>query len=140
MFIGKKNGNIVAFNEFKDDLAINASAKGITFDSIEQTEEPIVPYYNTHNDGIYFKQSEVPEEPADVFNVRQQALRQEQYAILSDPITNHIAVIRDRIAQGDYSSDGERNTMESTIADLYLKRKNIRLQIANDLPYKETGN
>jgi hypothetical protein len=138
MFIGQKNGNIVAFNESKDDLTVNASVKRTTFDSIEEAEEPIVPYHKTPNDGIYFKQSGVPEEPAEIFNVRQQALRQEQYAILSDPIANHIAVIRDRITQGDYQSDGERNAMEDTIADLYIQRKNIRLQIANDLPYKET--
>jgi hypothetical protein len=140
MFIGKKNGNIVAFNESMHDLAINASAKGITLDAIEETDEDIVPYHNTPNDGIYFKASEVPEEPVDIFNGRQQALRQERYAALSDPITNHSAVIRDRIAQGDYSSDGERKNLEDTIAELYIKRKAIRQQIANDFPYKETGN
>jgi hypothetical protein len=137
MFIGKKNNSIVAFNESRDDLLLNATIKGITLDSIEETEEQIVPSYNTPNDGIYYKLSEVPEEPLHSFNGKQQARRQEQYTILSDPITSHIAVIRDRIANGEYSSDDEKTSWENTIADLIAKRKDIRSQIANDFPYKD---
>jgi anti-sigma28 factor (negative regulator of flagellin synthesis) len=137
MFIGKKNNSIVAFNGSRDDLLLNASIKGITLDSIEETTEQIVPSYNTQNDGIYYKLSEVPEEPPESFNVKQQARRQEQYAILSDPITSHIAVIRDRIANGEYFSDDEKIAWEGTIADLLAQRNDIRLRIVSDFPYKE---
>jgi hypothetical protein len=136
MFIGKKNDHIVAFSKSREDLAVNASIKGITLDSIEETEEQIVPSYNTPNDGIYYKLSEVPEEPPDSFNGKQQALRQEQYAILSDPITSHISVIRDRIANGEYSSADEKKSWEDTISELLAQRKDVRQRIANDLPYK----
>jgi hypothetical protein len=136
MFIGKKNDHIVAFSKSREDLAVNASIKGITFDSIEETEEQIVPSYNTPNDGIYYKLSEVPEEPPDSFNGKQQALRQEQYAILSDPITSHIAVIRDRITNGEFSSADEKRDWEDTISELLVQRNDVRQRIANDLPYK----
>jgi hypothetical protein len=139
MFIGKKNNSIVVFSESQDGLATNASIKGITLDSIEETTEQIVPSYNTPNDGIYYKLSEVPEEPVNSFNGRQQALRKERYAILSDPITSHIAVIRDRIANGEYSSDDEKTSWEDTIADLIAQRNDIRQRIADDLPYKEAN-
>jgi anti-sigma28 factor (negative regulator of flagellin synthesis) len=137
MFIGKKNNSIVVFNESRDDLAINAAIKGITLDSIEETTEQIVPSHNTQNDGIYYKLSEVPEEPPESFNGKQQARRQEQYAILSDPITSHIAVIRDRIANGEYSSDDEKIAWEGTITDLIAQRNDIRSRIAEELPYKD---
>jgi hypothetical protein len=100
--------NIVAFNESEEELLINGSIKGITFDSIEETEEQIFPSYNTPNDGIYYKISEIPQEPPESFNARQQSRRQEQYSILSDPITSHIAGIHDRIAHGEYSSQDEK--------------------------------
>jgi hypothetical protein len=81
--------------------------------------------------------SEVPEEPVNSFNGRQQALRQERYAILSDPITSHIAVIRDRIANGEYSSDDEKTSWENTITDLIAQRKDIRSRIVEEFPYKK---
>ncbi|MDR1528126.1 MAG: hypothetical protein LBS22_00875 [Puniceicoccales bacterium] len=137
MFIGKKNNSIVAFNESRDDLLLNATIKGITLDSIEETEEQIVPSYNTQNDGIYYKLSEVPQEPPHSFNGKQQAWRQERYAALSDPITSHIAVIRDRIANGEYSSEDEKIAWEGTITDLLAQRKDIRSRIAEELPYKD---
>jgi hypothetical protein len=140
MFIGKKNGNIVAFNGSQEELAINGSIKGITFDSIEETEEQIVPSHNTPNDGIYYKISEVPQEPPESFNARQQSRRQEQYSILSDPITSHIAVIRDRIANGEYSSQDEKTDWEDTIAGLLAQRNDIRQRIADEFPYKATDN
>jgi hypothetical protein len=140
MFIGKKNNHIVAFNESREELAINAAIKGITLDSVEETEEQIVPSHNTPNDGIYYKVSEVPEEPADSFNKRQRVRRQEQYAILSDPITSHIAVIRDRIANGEYASDEEKMDWEDTILELLAQRRDVRRRIANDFPYKIVGN
>jgi hypothetical protein len=137
MFIGKKNNSIVVFNESRDDLLLNATIKGITLDSIEQTDEHIVPSYNTPNDGIYYKLSEVPEEPPESFNGKQRVRRQEQYSILSDPITSHIAVIRDRVANGEYSSDDEKIAWEGTITDLLVQRKDVRSRIADDFPYKE---
>jgi hypothetical protein len=136
MFIGKKNNSIVVFNESRDDLLLNATIKGITLDSIEETEEQIVPSYNTPSDGIYYKLSEVPEEPPESFNGKQQVRRQEQYTILSDPITSHIAVIRDRIASGEYSSADEKTSWEDTVTELLTQRNDIRQQIANDFPYK----
>jgi hypothetical protein len=137
MFIGKKNNSIVVFSESQDGLAINASIKGITLDSVEETTEQIVPSHNTHNDGIYYKLSEVPEEPVNSFNGRQQALRKERYAILSDHITSHIAVIRDRIANGEYSSDDEKTAWENTITDLIAQRNDIRSRIVEEFPYKK---
>ncbi|MDR1528774.1 MAG: hypothetical protein LBS22_04305 [Puniceicoccales bacterium] len=137
MFIGKKNNSIVVFNGSQNDLIANAAIKGITLDSIEQTDEQIVPSHNTQNDGIYYKLSEVPEEPLHSFNAKQRVRRQERYAALSDPITSHIAVIRDRIANGEYSSADEKTSWEGTITDLLLQRRGIRSQIANDFPYKE---
>jgi hypothetical protein len=140
MFIGKKNNSIVVFNESRDDLATNAAIKGITLDSIEETDESIVPSHNTPNDGIYYKLSEVPEEPPESFNTKQRTRRQERYAALSDPITNHIAVIRDRIANGEYSSADEKMDWENTIAELITQRNDVRQRIADDLPYKTTDN
>ena len=138
MFIGKKNGNIVAFNETQEELAINGAIKGITFDTIEETEEQVVPSYNTPTDGIYYKLSEVPEEPPESFNTKQQVLRQEQYSIISDPITSHISVIRDRIAHGEYSSEDEKTDWENTIADLLVQRRDIRQRVVDQFPYKPT--
>jgi hypothetical protein len=73
--------------------------------SIEETEEQIVPSHNTVHDGIYYKFSEDCVLPPESFNAKQQARRQELYSTLSDPITSHIAVIRDRLANGEYSSE-----------------------------------
>jgi hypothetical protein len=140
MFIGKKNDHIVAFSKSREDLAVNAYVKGITLDSIEETEEQIVPSYNTHNDGIYYKLSEVPEEPPDSFNAKQQALREVRYREESDPITSHIAVIRDRIANGEYASADEKRDWEDAIAELLVQRKDVRQRIANDFPYKTASN
>jgi hypothetical protein len=136
MFIGKKNNHIVAFNESREELAINGFIKGITFDSIEETEEQVVPSHNTPTDGIYYKLSEVPQEPPDSFNAKQQARRQEQYSVLSDPITSHISVIRDRIAGGEYSSEDEKTDWENTISELLVQRRDIRQRIANEFPYR----
>ena len=136
MFIGKKNGNIVAFSESEKGLAANGTIKGITFDSIEETTEQIVPSHNTPADGIYYKLSEVPQEPPESFNAKQQVRRQEQYASLSDPITNHIAVIRDRIANGEYSSEDEKSVWENTISDLLAQRRDIRQRVAEEFPYR----
>jgi hypothetical protein len=140
MFIGKKNDHIVAFSKSREDLAVNAYIKGITLDSIEETEEQIVPSYNTPNDGIYYKLSEVPEEPPDSFDAKQQALREVRYREESDPITSHIAVIRDRIANGEFSSADEKRSWEDTIEELLVQRKDVRQRIANDLPYKTASN
>jgi hypothetical protein len=140
MFIGKKNNHIVAFNESWEELAINAAIKGITLNSMEETEEQIVPSHNTQNDGIYYKLSEVPEEPTDSFNARQRVLREARYGEESDPITSHIAVIRDRIANGEYSSSEEKMDWEDTILELVAKRRDIRQRIAEDFPYKTVDN
>jgi hypothetical protein len=59
--------------------------KVITFDSIEETNEPIVPFYNTVNDGIYYKQSEAPSMPTDMTNEMVRNKRRELYGIMSDP-------------------------------------------------------
>jgi hypothetical protein len=140
MFIGKKNNHIVVFNESREELAINAAIKGITLDSMEETEEQIVPSHNTPSDGIYYKLSEVPEEPPDSFNKRQRVLREARYGEESDPITSHIAVIRDRIANGEYSSDEEKMDWEGTIAELLAQRRDVRQRIADDFPYKTVEN
>jgi hypothetical protein len=137
MFIGKKNGNIVAFNESQGDLAINASIKGITLDSIEETEEPIVPYYNTPNDGIYYKQSEVPPTPPNMANEIIRNRRRELYEEASDPITNNISVLRDMIALEDYSTENELQAIGEEISALYLERKSIREQIVANNPFVE---
>jgi hypothetical protein len=137
MFIGKKNGNIVAFNESLEDLAINASIKGITLDSIEETEEPIVPYYNTPNDGIYYKQSEVPPIPPDMANEIIRNRRRELYEETSDPITNNISVLQDMIALEDYSTENELQAIREEISALYLERKSIREQIVTTNQFVE---
>jgi hypothetical protein len=135
MYIGKKNGNIVAFNKSQEDLAINASVKGITLDSIEETEESIVPYYNTIHDGTYYKQSEVPLMPPDVANEVIRNRRRELYKEMSDPITNNISVLQDMIAQEDYSTGNELQAIGEEISVLYLERKSIREQIITDNPF-----
>jgi hypothetical protein len=68
----------VAFNESRDDLMLNTAIKGIALDSMEETTEEIVPSHNTTHDGTYYKLSEIPEEPTDSFNGKQQARRQER--------------------------------------------------------------
>ncbi|MDR1528249.1 MAG: hypothetical protein LBS22_01530 [Puniceicoccales bacterium] len=137
MYIGKKNGNIVAFNASQEDLAINASIKGITLDSIEETEEPIVPYYNTVHDGIYYKQSEVPSVPPDIANEATRNRRRELYEKMSDPITNNISVLQDMIVREDYSTEDELQAIGEEISALYLERKSIREQIVADNPFVE---
>jgi hypothetical protein len=137
MFIGKKNGNIVAFNESQEDLAINASIKGITLDSIEETEEPIVPYYNTVHDGIYYKQSEMPSMPPDMANEIIKSRRRELYKEVSDPITNNISVLQDMITLEDYSTEYELQAIREEISALYLERKSIREQIVTNNPFVE---
>ncbi|MDR2432221.1 MAG: hypothetical protein LBD34_00500 [Puniceicoccales bacterium] len=137
MFIGKKNGNIVAFNESQEDLAINASIKGITLNSVEETEEPIVPYYNTVHDGIYYKQSEAPSMPSDMANEITRNRRRELYEEMSDPITNNISVLQDMIALEDYSTENELQAIREEISTLYLERKSIREQIIANNPFVE---
>jgi hypothetical protein len=140
MFISKKNNHIIAFSELREELAINAEIKGITLDSMEETKEQIVPSYNTPNDGVYYKISEVPEEPPDSFNARQRVLREARYGEESDPITSHIAVIRDRIAGGEYASDEKKESWEDTVAELLAQRRDVRQRIADDFPYKTVEN
>ncbi|MDR2629038.1 MAG: hypothetical protein LBC30_03565 [Puniceicoccales bacterium] len=135
MYIGKKDGNIVAFSASQEDLAINASVKGITLDSIEETEEPIVPYYNTVHDGIYYKQSEAPSMPPEMANEVIRNRRRELYKEMSDPITNNISVLQDLIAQKDYLTENELQAIEEEISALYLERKSIREQIVADNPF-----
>ncbi|MDR0742322.1 MAG: hypothetical protein LBE98_02560 [Puniceicoccales bacterium] len=137
MYIGKKDGNIVAFSASQADLAINVSVKGITLDSIEETEEPIVPSHNTPNDGIYYKQSEVPSIPPDVANEAIRNRRRELYKEISDPITNNISVLQDMITQEDYSTENELQAIGEEISALYLERKSIREQIVANNPFVE---
>ena len=54
MYIGIKDGHIIIFGETENDVALNATIRNVTLDAIEETEEKIVPYYNTQNDGYYF--------------------------------------------------------------------------------------
>jgi hypothetical protein len=135
MYIGKKDGNIVAFSVSQRDLEINASIKGITLDSIEETEEPIVPYYNTPNDGIYYKQSETPSMPPDMANEIIRNRRRELYKEMSDPITNNISVLQDMITQEDYATENELQAIREEILALYAERKSIREQIVTDNPF-----
>jgi hypothetical protein len=90
--------------------------------------------------GIYYKLSEVPEEPPDSFNARQQALRAARYREESDPVTRHSTVIRDRIANGEYAFDGKKKSWEDTVAELLAQQDDVRQRIANDFPYKATEN
>ncbi|MDR2737375.1 MAG: hypothetical protein LBB18_00320 [Puniceicoccales bacterium] len=134
MKIGIQNGHIVVFNETLHGVELNASMRGIILDSIEETDEEIVPYYNTGSDGIYFKASEVPPTPSDIANKITRDKRRGLYSTLSDPITNNISVLRDRISQNDFASDSERQAIDSEIADLFLQRKAIREGIVSDNP------
>jgi hypothetical protein len=137
MYIGKKNGNIVAFSASQEDLAINVSIKGITLDSIEETDELIVPYYNTAHDGIYYKQSEVPSVPPDIANEITRNRRRELYEKMSDPITNNISVLQDMIVREDYSTEDELQAIGEEISALYLERKSILEQIVANNPFVE---
>jgi hypothetical protein len=93
----EKNGTVRAFPRSWDDRAINAARKGITLGMIEALDEEIVLSDRTYNDGIDYKQWDVPEELTDCFDTRQQALRQQKYSVLSDSIINHISVLRRRL-------------------------------------------
>ncbi|MDR2779144.1 MAG: hypothetical protein LBB16_02555 [Puniceicoccales bacterium] len=137
MFIGKKNNNIVVFSDSRGDLAINATIKGITLDSVEETDEQIVPSYNTHNDGIYYKQSEMPPMPTDMANEKVRNRRRELYMMMSDPLTNNISVLRDMIERGDYSTESQLRSIEEEISALYLERQSIREQIIANNPFVE---
>jgi hypothetical protein len=137
MFIGKKNNQIVVFSESQEELVINAAIKGITLDSIEETEEQIVPYYNTVHDGIYYKQSEVPSMPPDMANEIIRSRRRELYQEMSDPITNNISVLQDMITLEDYSTEYELQAIREEISALYLERKSIREQIVTNNPFVE---
>jgi hypothetical protein len=135
MHIGIKGGNIVVFGKTLAELEINASTRAIILDSIEETNEKIMPYYNTKNDGKYFKASEVPPVPSEIADEIAKEKRRELYSILSDPITNEISVMRDMIAQGDFESGSERSEIEEKIVTLHLQRKEIRSQIAASNPF-----
>jgi hypothetical protein len=137
MFIGKKNGNIVVFNDTVENIKLNAKIKGVTLDSIEETEEDIVPSHTTPIDGIYYKISEVPPVPAEVANAKIEVARQQSYANLSDPITNHMAVIQYRLDTNDYASDTEKTKLQAQLLELGDARKAIRQQIVDDNPYSE---
>ena len=95
-----------------------------------------MPYYNTDNDGIYYKQSEVPPTPPAILNERAESNRRSLYATMSDPITNQISVLRDRLAYGDYDDENE---ITSEMKDLYDRRKSIREEIKSRYPYVEGG-
>jgi hypothetical protein len=138
MHIGIKDGDIVIFGETQAELEINALMRGITLDSVEETDEEIVPYYNTQNDGYYFKKSEVPPEPAGVANEKARRIREGLYGELSDPITNKIAVLRDEIDHGEYGVESESEMLQK-LADLYNMRKAVRQRIVDDNPYVDIG-
>jgi hypothetical protein len=135
MYLGLKDGHIVVFNESLADLEVNAAMRGIVLDGIEETDEWIVPYYNTENDGFYFKESEMPSCPAEIANGKIKDRRRELYALESDPLTNNIAVLRDRIGQNDYESDAELQEITAEINALYQERKVIRGQIVANHPF-----
>jgi hypothetical protein len=135
MYIGLKDGNIVVFNETLADLQVNAAIRGIVLDGVEETDEQIVPYHNTENDGLYFKASEAPPCPAAIANARIRDRRRELYAAESDPLTNNISVLRDRIEQEDFGSEEERQGIVAEIATLYQARKAIREQIVAANPF-----
>lgn len=135
MFIGRKNREIVVFNKTHPDLIINATVRGITLDSIEETDEEIVSYYNTQNDGVYFKASEVPAIPPNIVNASVKENRRVKYSELSDPITNQISVLRDMIEQHDYVDDVGKKRIDDEMAELYVQRKNIRQQIVDENTY-----
>ncbi|MDR1414143.1 MAG: hypothetical protein LBI56_04410 [Puniceicoccales bacterium] len=137
MHIGLKNGNIVVFSETLHGLEINAAMRGITLDSQEETDEKIVPYHNTANDGIYFKASQVPPMPSEMANESAKFRRRELYALESDPLTNNISVLRDRIAMGDFESEDERTALLEEISNLYHERRSIREQIVAENPFAE---
>ncbi|MDR1433083.1 MAG: hypothetical protein LBI61_01945 [Puniceicoccales bacterium] len=132
MHIGLKDGKIVVFSETLEELEINAAVKGIVPDAVEETEEEIVPYYNTANDGIYYKISEVPLTPPGIANAALREKRRELYRLQSDPLTNKISVLRDRIERGDYESPEELAAIEARIPELYAQRKAIREQIISE--------
>jgi hypothetical protein len=134
MYIGTKNGHIVAFNKTLEELAINAATKGITLDSVDETDENIVPYYNTPNDGIYYKESEIPPMPQSIVNERIRRRRRELYAEQSDPLTNNISVLHDAITQGDYETEEELVAIQAEISEIYEIRKSVREQIAAEHP------
>jgi hypothetical protein len=135
MRIGIRNGKIIAFGKTAADLAMVATVRGLVFDSVEETDEEIVPYYGTVNDGIYYRASEVPPTPSEVANASIRDRRRELYGELSDPITNNISVLRETIAQGEYENGDELAEIESEIAILHSKRVAIRIKIANENPF-----
>jgi hypothetical protein len=138
MHIGIKNGNIVAFNETLAQLEVNATVKGITFDSIEETDEAIVPYYNTENDGIYYKESQIPPVPTSMANSIAKNRRRELYTQFSDPLTNEIAVLLYMINSQDYESAAECDEMNAKVLALHAERKAIREQIIDANPFITT--
>jgi hypothetical protein len=137
MYIGLKDGHIVVFGASLADLETNAAVRGIVLDGVEETDEQIVPYHNTENDGWYFKASQVPPCPADIVNFRISDRRRELYAAESDPLTNNIAVLKDRIDRHDYESDGELQDIAAEVEALYQQRKTIRGRIVADNPFVE---
>ena len=137
MYIGIKDGHIIIFGETENDVALNATIRNVTLDAIEETEEKIVPYYNTQNDGYYFKQSEVPPTPVALLNEQARDKRRILYTEQSDPITNKISVLRDILDMGDFADDSEKQSIIDEINELYQQRKSIRDKIAQQCPLAE---
>ncbi|MDR1414072.1 MAG: hypothetical protein LBI56_04020 [Puniceicoccales bacterium] len=135
MHIGLKNGNIVVFSETLNELQANAAIRGIILDSTEETGEEIVPYYNTSNDGIYYRKSQVPSVPVEIANEENRKQRQTLYGQLSDPLTSEISVLRDKIEMGDFASEDEQKQIEDEIERLYEERQSIREQIIAENPF-----
>ena len=132
MYLGIKNNNIVAFAKTWQELELNAHIKNISFDSVRESNEEIVSYYNTPNDGIYFEKSNVPKTPTELANEQVRSQRRALYAEQSDPLTNQISVLRDQITMGDFDTPEERLEIENEISRLYQQRKSVRNQIIFD--------
>ncbi|MDR1413712.1 MAG: hypothetical protein LBI56_02110 [Puniceicoccales bacterium] len=100
--------------------------------SQEETDEKIIPYRNTSNDGIYFKASQVPPMPSEVLRKENRERRKELFGRLSDPLTSEISVLRDKIEMGDFDSEDEKEEIKFEIKRLYRVRRDIREEIKAD--------
>jgi adenylosuccinate synthase len=140
MYIGIKDGHIVAYSDTINGVKTMAMLNDKILDAIEETVETILPYYNTKNDGYYFKESEVPPLPIKASNERARWHREIGYTRNSDGITSHISALRDKLLFSDYKDDDEKRKIETKISKLYQERKEIREKIKRDYQYIQEKN
>lgn len=133
-YIGIKDNHIRLFNTSREALVLNAKMSNLVLDKIEETDEDVVMGHHTPYDGIYYLASQVPDIPLEVQNQQADHLRQEQYALLSDPKMCKIMFLREKLYHDDYETKQEKREILKKIELLYTEVAEARSRIRQQHP------